>query len=102
MPRENNADAPGLMRIYNLEKAYGQANGDRKVLTGINASSSAGEFVAIRGRSGSGKTTLLNLIAGLDTPDPGSGDERQLHLLGRRGCNSGSERWRAGFGLGVC
>lgn len=61
----------GLIRIFNLEKAYHQADGERKVLTGISASFAAGEFVAIRGRSGSGKTTLLNMIAGIDTPESG-------------------------------
>jgi putative ABC transport system ATP-binding protein len=64
-------DDAGLIRIFNLEKAYHQADGERKVLTGLSARFTAGEFVAIRGRSGSGKTTLLNMIAGIDTPDSG-------------------------------
>jgi putative ABC transport system ATP-binding protein len=67
----NPEDDPGLIRIFNLEKAYHQADGERKVLTGLSARFAAGEFVAIRGRSGSGKTTLLNMIAGIDTPDSG-------------------------------
>jgi len=33
----------------------------------------AGQMTALLGPSGSGKTTLLRLIAGLETPDPGSG-----------------------------
>lgn len=32
-----------------------------------------GELVALLGPSGSGKTTLLRIIAGLESPDPGSG-----------------------------
>jgi putative ABC transport system ATP-binding protein len=67
----NPEDDAGLIRIFNLEKAYHQADGERKVLTGLSARFTAGEFVAIRGRSGSGKTTLLNMIAGIDTPDSG-------------------------------
>ena len=82
MPGKKQADAPGLIRIHNLEKAYYQPDGDRKVLTRINASFSAGEFVAIRGRSGSGKTTLLNLIAGIDTPDAGEIFFRDTCLTG--------------------
>jgi sulfate transport system ATP-binding protein len=50
-----------------------------------------GELVALLGPSGSGKTTLLRIIAGLETPDPGSGpilfhnhDVAQIHV-GQRG-----------------
>ncbi|MEJ2012962.1 MAG: ABC transporter ATP-binding protein [Anaerolineales bacterium] len=60
-----------IIRLVDLEKAYRQSDGGRKVLRGVNAVFAAGEFVAIRGRSGSGKTTLLNLIAGIDLPDRG-------------------------------
>ena len=41
------------------------------LLSGINASISKGQSVAIVGASGSGKTTLLSFLAGLDTPETG-------------------------------
>lgn len=52
-----------------LKKAY--PNG-RVVLSGLDFSLAAGDYVAIMGESGVGKSTLLNLIAGLDTPDAGT------------------------------
>ena len=42
--------------------------GDRSVLSGVDLSVDAGEFVAVTGRTGAGKTTLLNAIGGLTSP----------------------------------
>ncbi len=52
-----------------LKKSY--ADG-RIVLSGLDFTLQAGEYIAIMGESGVGKSTLLNMIAGLDTPDSGS------------------------------
>ncbi|MDY7537259.1 ABC transporter ATP-binding protein [Undibacterium sp. RTI2.1] len=52
-----------------LKKSY--ADG-RVVLSGLDFTLNAGEYIAIMGESGVGKSTLLNMIAGLDTPDSGS------------------------------
>lgn len=52
-----------------LKKSY--ADG-RVVLSGLDFTLQAGEYIAIMGESGVGKSTLLNMIAGLDTPDSGS------------------------------
>ena len=58
-----------MLELRKLNKGY--ANG-RRVLTDLDYTLGAGEFVAIMGDSGVGKSTLLNLIAGLDTADSGA------------------------------
>ncbi len=47
-------------------------DGEREVLTGVNAEIDAGRTVAVVGATGSGKTTLLHLMAGLVAPTGGS------------------------------
>src|SRR5438445_5614904 len=59
--------APAL-ECRGVRKSY--ENG-RVVLSHLDFSLAAGEYVAIMGDSGVGKSTLLNLIAGLDQPDAG-------------------------------
>jgi ABC-type nitrate/sulfonate/bicarbonate transport system ATPase subunit len=63
--------APGI-GMLNL-RGIGRHFGDppRWVLSGIDLSIEAGEFVCLLGPSGSGKTTLLRIIGGLDRPDRG-------------------------------
>ena len=58
-----------MLELRKLNKGY--ANG-RRVLTDLDYTLGAGEFVAVMGDSGVGKSTLLNLIAGLDTADNGA------------------------------
>lgn len=57
-----------MLILKDITKSY--ASG-RQVLTGIDYTLDAGEYVAVMGESGVGKSTLLNLIAGLDKPDSG-------------------------------
>ncbi len=57
-----------MLTLRKLTKSY--ANG-RRILSQLNYTLRAGEYVAIMGESGIGKSTLLNLIAGLDAPDAG-------------------------------
>jgi sulfate/thiosulfate transport system ATP-binding protein len=52
-----------------ITKTFGRTT----ALAGVDLSVKTGQLVALVGPSGSGKTTLLRIIAGLDSPDPGSG-----------------------------
>ena len=59
------------IRSQSISKSY-SIDGQRvPVLSGIDLSVGAGEFVSIIGPSGCGKSTLLNIIAGLEEPDSG-------------------------------
>jgi putative ABC transport system ATP-binding protein len=62
---------PLLVDIAGLSKSYVRGDQVVPVLTDINLTIRAGDFVALMGPSGSGKSTLLNLIAGIDKPDGG-------------------------------
>jgi putative ABC transport system ATP-binding protein len=61
-----------MVKCRDLEKRYTKGKETVEVLTGINLTIEAGDFLALMGPSGSGKTTLLNLIGGLDHPSGGS------------------------------
>jgi macrolide transport system ATP-binding/permease protein len=49
-----------------------RVRGDRRVLTDVSFTVSAGERVGLIGENGAGKSTLLALVAGLDHPDAGT------------------------------
>lgn len=57
------------IQISHITKTFGTFT----ALRDINLTIGSGELVALLGPSGCGKTTLLRIIAGLESPDPGSG-----------------------------
>ncbi len=57
------------IEVRNITKKFGAFT----ALNDVSLRVDDGELVALLGPSGSGKTTLLRIIAGLETPEPGSG-----------------------------
>ncbi len=57
---------------WSLRDVHFSHDGEREVLTGVDADIATGRTVAVVGATGAGKTTLLHLIAGLVAPDVGS------------------------------
>jgi ABC-type polar amino acid transport system ATPase subunit len=57
-----------MIRISGLRKAFA----GKSVLSGIDATVTAGKIVALLGASGSGKSTLLRCLNGLETFDAGT------------------------------
>jgi putative ABC transport system ATP-binding protein len=75
--------APPVVEIHDVSKSYAEGDAVREVLSGVQLTLHAGEFVVLLGRSGSGKSTLLNLISGIDLPSRGAVriDGRELVTL---------------------
>ena len=74
----------------NIRKTFG----NYIALDGVNLRAPSGKLVALLGPSGSGKTTLLRIIAGLEFPDPGSG---QIEFHGEDVTNVPAGKRRVGF-----
>ena len=55
-----------MLRLKGITKNYKVANGEIKVLKGLDISFRKNEIVSILGPSGCGKTTTLNIVGGLD------------------------------------
>lgn len=61
-----------MVQARGLSRSYHEGGRERVILSHVDLTVEAGEFVALLGPSGSGKSTLLNLISGIDPPDAGT------------------------------
>ncbi len=66
--RDENADAPVVLELSGVEKAYGS----EMAVSSVDLTVREGELLTLLGPSGCGKTTTLRLIAGLDSPTAGT------------------------------
>jgi putative ABC transport system ATP-binding protein len=71
-----------LIKIENLNFAFGQGNLRKQILFDINLQINRGEIVIMTGPSGGGKTTLLTLIGALRAVQEGSLTVMDKELLG--------------------
>lgn len=69
-PANNNGKSP-FINLRQIVKTFQNAAGEFRVLKGIDATFSKGEFIGVIGKSGSGKSTLINMITGIDRPTSG-------------------------------
>jgi putative ABC transport system ATP-binding protein len=60
-----------IIETVEMNKVYGEGDGQVIALDKISIKIYSGEFVAIMGPSGSGKSTLMNILACLDRPTEG-------------------------------
>lgn len=60
-----------ILKVQELTKEYGEAEGRVTALAGLTFSVEKGQFIAIVGPSGSGKSTLMHILGGVDRPTSG-------------------------------
>ncbi len=63
-----------VVRASGLQKNFQTADGELRVLTGVDLEVKAGDVVSIVGESGAGKSTLLHILGGLDACTSGELD----------------------------
>lgn len=69
-------DAPAV-EVRDLRKVYGQGDGAKAAVDGLNLTVPQGTFFGFLGPNGAGKTTTIKMLMGLATPTAGS-----IRLLG--------------------
>lgn len=69
-----------MLQINKLKKSFTQGEREIQVLKGLDLTVGPGETAAILGTSGSGKSTLLSLLAGIDIPDSGTMNFKEVDL----------------------
>ena len=72
------ADAPDMMQVNNVSKAFGEDWEREMVIENLSLKIRRNQLTAIVGPSGCGKSTVVNLLAGFEKPDSG-----QILLDGR-------------------
>ena len=77
-----------MLRLKGITKNYSVADGEIKVLKGLDISFRKNEFVSILGPSGCGKTTTLNIVGGLDKYTDGD-----LIIMGKSTKNFTDRDW---------
>ncbi|HMJ52105.1 MAG TPA: ABC transporter ATP-binding protein [Polyangiaceae bacterium] len=68
-----------VVSLRAVTKSYREGETERRVLSRIDASFAAGEFIVLLGKSGSGKSTLLHLVSGIDLASEG-----EVEIMGQR------------------
>jgi len=68
-----------VVSLRAVTKSYREGETERQVLSRIDATFAAGEFIVLLGKSGSGKSTLLHLVSGIDLPTEG-----EVEILGKK------------------
>jgi len=68
-----------VVSLRAVTKSFREGETERCVLSRIDASFAAGEFIVLLGKSGSGKSTLLHLVSGIDLPTEG-----EVEIMGRK------------------
>jgi ABC-type lipoprotein export system ATPase subunit len=61
-----------VLQLDCVVKTYHRGSEQVRVLTDVDFTLEAGEFVVVTGPSGAGKSTLLYIASGLDAPDSGT------------------------------
>jgi len=68
-----------VVSLRAVTKTYREGETERRVLSRIDVSFAAGEFIVLLGKSGSGKSTLLHLVSGIDLPTEGD-----VYIMGQK------------------
>ena len=69
-----------MIRVKDITKAYGSKDNKTQVLKGISLQIQDEDFAVILGASGSGKSTFLSVISGLERPDRGTVEYRDIDI----------------------